>query len=156
VTLSEIDSVVTEIRIAATPQTVFAYFVDPVKMVRWIGTRAEVDPRPGGTYAVDMNPQTRARGEYVEVVPHSRVVFTWGWMGDKTVPPGSSTVEVTLTPHGDGTYVRLVHRGLMTGEMREQHRDGWQLYLRRLGVAAAGGDPGPEPNADSPQEEKRP
>jgi hypothetical protein len=64
-------------------------------------------------------------------------------------------VEVTLAPDGDGTHVRLVHRGLMTSEMREQHRVGWQLYLPRLAQSATGGDPGPDPNAPSDQEENR-
>ena len=49
----------------------------------------------------------------------------------------------------DGTHVRLVHRGLMTAAMREQHRDGWQVYLARLSVAASGGEPGRDPNANA-------
>jgi hypothetical protein len=58
---------------------------------------------------------------------------------------------VTLARDGDGTHVRLVHRGLQTPEMREQHGKGWDHYLVRLSVAAAGGDPGPDPNADPPE-----
>ena len=139
-TVSEINAVVSETRIAAPPETVFAFFVDPNKIMRWMGWRADVDPRPGGTYALDINTEARARGEFVEVVPYSRVVFTFGWDGDQAVPPGSSTVEVTLTPDGEGTHVRLVHRGLMTTEMREQHSLGWQHYLARLSVAAGGQD----------------
>ena len=154
-TISDINSVVSEIRIAASLRTVFAYFVDPDKLVRWMGTWVEIEPRPGGGFAIDMNPHTRARGEYVEVVPYSRVVFSWGWLDDDTLPPGSSTVEVTLTPDGDGTHVRLVHRGLMTTEMRDQHRVGWLLYLPRLADAATGVDPGRDPNAPSDREENR-
>ena len=135
------------------PEAVFAYLVDPGKMVRWMGSQAESDPRPGGIYAVEINHQARARGRYVEVVPHTRIVFTFGWEGDDKVPPGSSTVEVTLIPDGDGMHVRLVHRGLLTAAMRDQHRDGWQVYLARLSVAAIGGEPGHDPNANSPQEE---
>ena len=37
-----------EIRIAAAPEIVFAHFTDPAKMVRWMGTEATLDPRPGG------------------------------------------------------------------------------------------------------------
>jgi hypothetical protein len=40
----------------------------------------------------------------------------------------------------------------MAAEMREQHRRGWQHYLDRLGVAVVGRDPGPDPNANPPQE----
>jgi uncharacterized protein YndB with AHSA1/START domain len=151
-TVSEINAVVSEIRIGARPETVFAYFVDPDKMVRWMGSRVELDARPGGIYTLDINAQARARGEYVEVVPPTRVVFTFGWEADQVVSPGSTTVEVTLTPDGDGTHVRLVHRGLLTAEMREQHQHGWQHYLTRLSVAAGGGEPGPDPNANPRQE----
>ncbi|HEY3062727.1 MAG TPA: SRPBCC domain-containing protein [Chloroflexota bacterium] len=155
-TLSEIDAVVSEIRVAAAPHAVFAFFVDADKMVRWMGEHAVADPRPSGVYAIDINPRARARGEYLEVVPHSRVVFSFGWEDDDVVPPGSSTVEVTLTPDGDGTHVRLVHRGLLTPAMRDQHRDGWLHYLARLGVVVSGGAPGLDPNANPPREENRP
>ena len=64
-----------------------------------MGARSRLDARPGGTYAVDVNDVALARGTFVEVVPHSRIVFTFGWEGSgQPVPPGSSTVEVTLTP----------------------------------------------------------
>ena len=67
-----------EVRIAASPETVFSFFTDPDQMVRWKGKAATLDPRPGGIYRVDMNGSDIARGEYVEVEPPSRVVFTWG------------------------------------------------------------------------------
>jgi uncharacterized protein YndB with AHSA1/START domain len=151
VTVSDINAVISEIHIAAPPDVVFTYFVDPDKMRRWFGSRVQLEPRPGGQYAADINPRTRARGAYVEVVPPSRVVFTFGWEDDENVPPGSTTVEVTLTREGDGTHVRLVHRDLQTAEMRQQHRVGWEHYFARLGIAASGGDPGPDPNSNLPQ-----
>ena len=150
--VSEINAVVRETHIAASPETVFEYFVDPDRMVRWMGVRADVDPRPGGRYAVDINAMARARGEYVEVVPPSRIVLSFGWEDDAAVPPGSTTLEVTLTPDGDGTHVRLVHRGLPTAQQRDQHEHGWGHYIARLGVVAAGGDPGPDPNANPPEQ----
>lgn len=149
-TVSEIDAVISEVHIAAPPAGVFDFFVDPAKMVRWMGSRAELDPHPGGSLSLDINARARARGTYVEIVPPSRVVFTFGWEADQTVPPGSSTVEVTLTPDADGTHVRLVHRGLLSAESRDQHSQGWQHYLARLGIAAAGGEPGPDPSATLP------
>jgi len=152
VTISEINAVVSEIHIAAPPEVVFAYFVDPAKMRRWFGSHIHLEPQTGGTYSADINSQARARGTYVDVVPPSRVVFTFGWQDDPNIPPGSTTVEVTLAGDGDGTHVRLVHRGLQTPEMREQHRQGWDHYVARLAVAAAGGDPGPDPNANPPRE----
>lgn len=135
-----------EVRIEAPPETVFAFFTDPEKMRRWKGRTAQLDARPGGIYRVDISDRDVAVGEYVEVDPPRRVVFTWGWEGNEHVPPGSSTVEVTLTPDGSGTIVHLVHRDLPT-EATEVHAEGWRHFLPRLQVAAAGGDPGPDPGA---------
>jgi uncharacterized protein YndB with AHSA1/START domain len=136
-----------EIRIDAPPNAVFAYFTDPVKMVSWMGNEATLDPRPGGVCRVAMKREigeAAAIGRFVEVVPYSRVVFTWGWELDLFgVPPASTRVEVSLVPDGRGTFVRLVHREL-PDEGVEAHDAGWPHYLRRLSIAAAGGDPGPD------------
>ena len=133
-----------EMRVAARPEIVFAYFVEPELYRRWKGTNAELDPRPGGVYRVTMPAGQVALGTYVVVEPPSRVVFTWGWEGDPDLPPGSSTVDVTLVPDGDGTLVRLRHAGLPDDAMRQPHAMGWQRYLGRLAVAGGGGDPGPD------------
>ena len=139
------ESVQLEVRIDASPEAVFPYFTDPAKMLLWKGVSVTLDPRPGGVYRVEMNGRDVVRGEYLEVTPNSRVVFTWGWEGS-SLPPGSSTVEVTLIPDGDGTIVRLRHLGL-TDEQRVEHAKGWEHYMARLTIAAAGGTPGPDPLA---------
>ncbi len=91
---SDANAVVREVRINAKPETVFPFFTDPAKMLRWKGVDAMLDPRPGGIYRVNVTGRNVARGEYLEVTPYSRVVFTWGWEGETIpVPPGSSTVE---------------------------------------------------------------
>jgi uncharacterized protein YndB with AHSA1/START domain len=149
VNANPVEVVEREVRIAARPETVFGFFTDPVRMLRWKGIEAELDPRPGGTYRVQINAQAIVRGQFVAVEPHRRVVFTWGWEGEgQPVPPGSSTVEVTLTPDGDETILRLTHRGL-PAELRDVHGHGWDHFLSRLATAAAGGDPGPDPMASA-------
>lgn len=139
------ETVEISVRIAAKPSTVFRYFTDPERMVRWQGVRAQLDPRPGGDYLVDITGRDVAIGRYVEVVPDERVVFTWGWEGNSGVPPGSTTVEVTLRPEGDDTLVTLVHSGLPNRDAAESHETGWHHYLDRLRVAGPGGDPGDDP-----------
>ena len=136
-----------EVQIDASPETVFEFFTDPAKMVQWKGAEAMLDPRPGGVYRVQLSEQAIAVGEYVQVDPPNRVVFTWGWEGGfASTPPGSSTVEITLTPVDGGTLVRLVHSGLPSAESAELHGQGWDEYMPRLVIAAAGGEQGADPN----------
>ena len=138
-----------EVRIAASPETVFDFFTDPDKMIQWMGRSAELDPVPGGNLRCDINGRHVASGSYVELDPPRRIVFTWGWEGDDaTVAPGESTVEVNLVPDGGGTQLRLVHRDLPNAESAERHSHGWAHYTQRLSAAAAGEDPGADPWAD--------
>jgi uncharacterized protein YndB with AHSA1/START domain len=132
-----------ERRIAAPPAAVYAYLTDSDRWARWQGQRAVIEPTPGGLFRMTVANDTTAEGEFVSLEPNRRVVFTWGWIGHPTLPPGSSTVELELLPDGDGTLVRLTHRGL-PAEERSIHRAGWDHYLPRLEVAATGGDPGPD------------
>ena len=50
----------------------------------------------------------------------------------------------TLKADGDRTIVRLEHRGFPDENAVREHTEGWDHYLARLQVAAAGGDPGPD------------
>jgi uncharacterized protein YndB with AHSA1/START domain len=136
-----------EVRVAARREVVFEYFTDPSKMVRWMGREAILDPRPAGVYRVDINGAV-VLGEFVEVDFPSRIVFTWGFERSLfDVPPQSTAVEVSFTPDGDDTIVRLAHRRLPPGTVAF-HRAGWRHYLGRLVPAAGGHDPGSDPFAD--------
>jgi uncharacterized protein YndB with AHSA1/START domain len=128
------DRIEQEIRIAAPPEVVFSFFTDPAKHPRWMGRRAMLDARPGGLYRCEVNDTLTVIGEYIVVEPPSRVVFTWGFDGNDTVPPGSSTVSVTLTPTPDGTHVHLVHTGLPHPALGD-HEEGWRGYLAQLASA---------------------
>lgn len=140
-----VDAVEVETRIAASPETVFEFFVEPDKMIQWMGRSARLDPRAGGEFYIDINAEAIASGEYVAVEPPDRIVFTWGWNGEDSVTkPGSTTIEVLLAADGDGTHLRLIHRDLPSPESAEKHGHGWRHYLDRLGKSAAGGDPGPD------------
>ena len=141
------DSVVEiSVHIAALPETVFGYFTDPGRYVQWMGTDARLEPVPGGCYRVLMRNGVEASGEFVEVDPPRRLVFTWGWTHDPAVPPGATRVIVTLEPENGGTRVVLRHHGLPDDGQRAHHRKGWELYLGRLGQRIRGSDPCPDPS----------
>jgi uncharacterized protein YndB with AHSA1/START domain len=118
------------VRISAPPAAVFRYFIDPALLVRWLGEWADLDPEPGGRFALDIG-KTPVRGEYVEVEPPKRVVFTWGVPGRDSLPPGSTTVEIVLTADGPDTVVELFHHDLPAEEF-DSHLQGWIAKLDQL------------------------
>ena len=115
------------LRIRARPETVWRYWIDPQRMCDWWGAAAELDPRPGGTCRVDMGGGRIMVGEYLELVPHERIVFTFGWEptdGAPAVAPGSTRVEVVLIDDAGDTILTLRHSGLRT-VAADEHRSGW-------------------------------
>ena len=133
-----------EQRIGAPPSAVFRYLTESTLWARWQGEAAELHARPGGRFVVRMAVGQVVEGKYVTVEPDRRVVVTWGWRDHPRMPPGSSTVEFDLVPDGSGTLLRLTHHGVPADDL-PIHRAGWDAYVPRLAVAAAGGDPGPNP-----------
>ena len=139
------DPVTVQRTIKASPATVFSFFADRDRWLSWQGVTAEIDPRPGGVFRMNVRGDGWAAGRFLTVEPHRRIVFTWGWEGEGSpVPPGTSTVEIILEPVGeDRTLLTLIHRGLPPPAL-DTHRDGWNHYLDRLTIRAGGGDPGPD------------
>lgn len=130
---------VREIVIDATPETIWPLLTTTEGWLRWEGTEGEVDARPGGIYRILVAGEYLGVGEFVEVVPHERVVFSFGWdMPDNPITPGSTRVEITLHPEGTKTLLRLAHLGLPDDNAVAEHIHGWDHYLARLGSVAAG------------------
>jgi uncharacterized protein YndB with AHSA1/START domain len=149
-------------RVVGTPDVVFPYFTDPEKYCLWQGLEAELDPRPGGIFRLRFFDGGAVEGEYLVVDPPRRLVFSWGWNGDvlppgmADAPPGSTTVEITFVPDGDGTIIQLRHSGLPSDAASGFHVYGWRtVYLPRLEIVCAGGDPGSEPGPAAAREYAR-
>lgn len=139
------------VHIAAEPDQVYEYFTKSEAMILWMGRRASLDPKPGGEFSVDFY-QARVRGRYLELERPRRLLISWGHEASDLLPPGSSTVEVTLSPQRGGTLVQIVHRDLPDREL-PRHTLGWMHFLSRLETAGAGADPGPDPWLTSPPPE---
>jgi uncharacterized protein YndB with AHSA1/START domain len=138
-----------EVQIAAPAATVFAFLTDPDKILRWMGTEATLEPHPGGIYLVNVSSDAIARGRFTEVIPVHRLAYSFGWEGHERTPPGSGLIEIDLIEEAGGTLLRMAHSGLPDMEACASHEQGWAHYLGRLAVAAAGGDPGPDPQRKS-------
>jgi len=132
------DDIVHTILIHARPAMVWSFWVDPDRMAQWWGA-AELEPTAGGRYRVTMPTGQVMEGEYVEVRPHERIVFRFGWAtgGDPAVAPRSTTVEVTLAEQDGATLLTLRHSDIPAPNRRE-HEGGWSHFLGRLAQAAAG------------------
>jgi uncharacterized protein YndB with AHSA1/START domain len=151
---AQTDEVIREVRIAAAPTDVFPYFTDPEKLVAWKAATVQLDARTGGRFRMDVTGRGDvAEGEYLDIDPPHRISFSWHWENEQPdshqTAPAPSVVEVTLTPDGDGTLLRLVHRGIH-GPNRDASAAGWAHYLARLVIAATGHEPGPDPWAEPP------
>jgi uncharacterized protein YndB with AHSA1/START domain len=118
-----------QVRIAAPVEVVWAHLTTAEGLVRWVGPEATADPTPGGMLRwVHPNGATVV-GRFVELVPHRRVVFSYGWEDDRLgVPPGSTTVEIDLVEEAGATTLRLVHHGLPPATAPD-HEQGWAYFL---------------------------
>jgi uncharacterized protein YndB with AHSA1/START domain len=126
-----LSEVIREIHIEAQPETVYAYFTEAEKLMMWMGVEAKLEPHPEGCFRVVINSDRIVMGQYLELTPFSRIVVSWGWEGGEDVPPGSSTVEITLTPNAEGTLVHLRHYNLPETAML-LHTKSWEHNLPRL------------------------
>ena len=100
---------------------------------------AEVDVRPGGRYKLAMRDTDTGEvhtlvGEYREVQPPERLVYTWTWESNADAMRGSENtiVEVDFREDGDATEVVVTHTGFATPELRDLHTHGWNGVLDNL------------------------
>lgn len=135
-------------RIAAPPDVVYSFLTESDKWARWQGSDAKIEPTPGGSFVMKMPDGATATGQFVEVIPDRKIVFTWGWDGHPNLPPGSSIVEIEITPLDGDSLVRLTHRGLPEDEA-PKHRQGWERYLPRLAAVSRGDSVEPDRAPDS-------
>lgn len=138
----------TSIVIDATPEEVFDHFVRPELLVRWMGDYARLEAVEGGVFSVDIN-GVLIRGHFVHVDRPRSLEVAWGEAGNPAMPPGATRLRVTFEARAGKTRVELEHGGLVPAEA-EKHAIGWPHFIERLGISAAGGDPGPDPWKASP------
>ena len=119
----------------------FACFTQTRHLECWFGggtMTATIDLRIRGRYRFtfphDDGPADLLCGEYLEVVPAKRLVFTWEWRahGDKNPTSSPSTVTVEFNAHGTHCEVVVCHAGLPNQEQLGWHNTGWQRTLSRL------------------------
>ena len=116
-----------EMTVNTDAATIFAFFTDPERLIRWMGVAAELKPEQRRDHAARSRSGRVARGEFKEVIPVSRLAYTFGWEGREKVPPGSSLIEFDSIPKNGSTLVRFTHSGLPPEEVAP-HREGWSHF----------------------------
>jgi len=126
--------------IKAPRDRVYAAWTDPVQLKQWFGpekvqTRDLIaDARVGGKFRWDLtNPEGEKMtclGEYRELLPGKKIVFTWD--GDEDWENHTSVVTVELSDRDGGTELRLTHEKLPNEESRNGHTGGWNSALDKL------------------------
>lgn len=110
-------------------------------MQRWLCRTAgealvrvtEQELRAGGAYRIEIDggegKHYSLAGEYREVRPPERLVFTWQWVHEPD--DAVSVVTVELREVSGQTELTLRHEGLAE-KWREGHCSGWQACFDRL------------------------
>jgi uncharacterized protein YndB with AHSA1/START domain len=127
-----------EIRIAASPERVFAALTDPQQVPQWWGqqgmyrvTKWHNDLRPGGRWRSEGTrgdgQEFHVEGEYLEVDPPRLLVHTWN-PSYRELP--TTTVRWELQAYKDGTLVKLTHSGFAGhADAARDHSQGWTRVL---------------------------
>jgi uncharacterized protein YndB with AHSA1/START domain len=128
--------------IEAPRDRVYAAWTDPEQLKQWFGpenvkTRELVaDARVGGTFLWDIinseGEEMTMRGEFRELQPDKKIVFTWQWEDDEDWENHISIVTVELYDRDGGTELRLTHEQLPNEESRDGHTRGWESALDKL------------------------
>jgi uncharacterized protein YndB with AHSA1/START domain len=133
--------------IDASPEAVYRCWTEPDLMRRWFAPkpwstpRASVDLRPGGANLVVMADESGSEypslGQYLEIVPNRKLVFTDAYIGDwQPSEKPFFTCALTFEEEGGKTRYTATARH-WTVEDRETHErmgfhEGWGLCAAQL------------------------
>jgi len=120
---------------SASRERVFAAWTQASALGRWLCPQGftipsvAADVRVGGRYRIEMRgpdgSSHRVGGEFREVRPPDRLVFTWAWETGNELAGVETEVTVELKEHGGKTLLNMIHRGLPSEAARRSHADGW-------------------------------
>ncbi|HZL28019.1 MAG TPA: SRPBCC family protein [Acidobacteriaceae bacterium] len=130
---------------------VYKAFTDPAMLAHWMGPRGfqaidiTSDLRAGGKWrlrlhavAVDRDCDSRGQtdlwmqGEYLEVAPPERLVYTFGWDGRTDIPEEQTTITVTFREMEGKTVMDFKQAYFESATNRDEHNAGWSSAFDRF------------------------
>lgn len=128
----EKDSLTSTRFVKASPADVYRAFTNSTALREWMCDVATTSPRVGGRIYLAWNDGYYASGEFKELEPEKKIVYTWYGHGE----PAPSQVAVTLHPHDGGTSIDIIHTGIGEGpewgQTRQEFEKGWEYGLENL------------------------
>ena len=134
----------------APRELVYQAWTDPAYLAKWYCQSAArhscdsltVDLRVGGKLRADLrnndtNEGYAEIGEYREIIPNEKLVFTFRWE-DAEMDCGETLMVVEFFERSGHTEVVLTHSGFPAAEVCDRHRQGWEGCLDKLAAALAG------------------
>ncbi len=123
------------------PERVYRAFLNPEAIAKWLPpfgftcTVHELRPEVGGTHRMSFTNFTTGNshsfgGEYVELVPSEKLVYTDRF--DDPNLPGEMRITVTLEPVSCGTAITIIQEGVPEVIPAEMCYLGWQESLVQL------------------------
>jgi glutathione S-transferase len=103
-------------------------------------SHCEIDARVGGRYCMkqvggcddepelDPNYEWVMQGEFLEVDPPKRLVFTWQ-VNHVNEPAGREVVTIEFSEASGGTEVSLTHEGILSDRIHQGTEKGWSIML---------------------------
>jgi uncharacterized protein YndB with AHSA1/START domain len=126
--------------IPASREAVFNAWLSPKILAQFMTTpmggtkpsRVTNDPVKGGRFSIVMMNEDKEiphAGTYLEIDPHSRLVFTW----ESPYSLDDSVVTIDLTEPAPGkTDLTLRHVKFRSEQARDGHKEGWTAIIGNL------------------------
>jgi len=93
---------------------------------------SEFDFRVGGKYRLEFkNIGKFNAGEFIEIVPNKKIVFSWH-QNFSSGGPADTRVTIELFAEGAGTRLFLKHEGFTDQEVCDGHKQGWTAGIDDL------------------------
>lgn len=122
----------------ANVSRVYQAWADPSQLSQWMGPgtvtceSVDLDLQVGGKYRLSMRTDDgvmTAFGEYHEIEPDHKLVFTWQWESGSFT---DSLVTLIFTDVEGKTRMQLQHAKLPDESVAEHHGQGWKGSLVKL------------------------
>jgi uncharacterized protein YndB with AHSA1/START domain len=126
--------------IAASREAVFNAWLSPEILAKFMTTpmggsaptKVSNDPVKGGRFSIVMmngDKEIPHAGTYIEIDPHSRLVFTW----ESPYSLDDSVVTIDFAEPTPGTTdLKLRHVKFRSEQARDGHREGWTTIVGNL------------------------